>query len=91
MSRGLYTVAQVARYLGKRPQEVAAMIERDGLPAINLPGEKRMGRKIALTMLHRWLAARAVGKGFMTVEELAREMERAQGPELVGVMEGRAA
>lgn len=78
MSRGLYSVAQVARYFGKRPQEVAAMIERDGLPAVKLPGEKRMGRKITLHGLHGWLLKRATVGGFMTVEQLAWEIERAQ-------------
>jgi hypothetical protein len=54
------------------------MIERDHLPAINLPGERRMGRKIALHGLHRWLSSRATTKEFMTLEELAWEIERAQ-------------
>lgn len=74
MSVGLYTVAHVAAYLGKRPQEVAKMIDRDGLPAVNLPGEARVVRKITLHGLHRWLSERAVGGRFMTVDELAREL-----------------
>jgi hypothetical protein len=83
MSRGLYSIAQIARYLGKRPPEVSRMIEEDGLPAVCLPGEKRMGRKITLHGLHGWMAERALGRGFMTVEQLAWEIERAQS-RLVG-------
>ncbi len=78
MSRGLYTVAEVARYLGKRPQEVVAMIERDKLPACNMPGEKRLRWKFTLHGLHRWLSSRSTGGPFMTLEELAWEIERAQ-------------
>jgi hypothetical protein len=78
VSRGLYSVAQIARYFGKRPQEVAAMIDRDSLPAVKLPGEKRMGRKITLHGLHGWLRKRATAGDFMTVEQLAWEIERAQ-------------
>ncbi|HRJ11407.1 MAG TPA: hypothetical protein PK490_12310 [Prosthecobacter sp.] len=74
MSSGLYTVAHVARYMGKRPQEVARLIDEDGLPAVELPGPKRPVRKIALHGLHKWLAERAVGGAFMSVTELAREM-----------------
>lgn len=71
---GLYTVQQVARYLGKRHQAVARLIEQDGLPAVSIPADKRPVRKIPLHGLHRWLAARAVGGKFISAEELATEM-----------------
>ncbi len=50
--KGLYTVAQVARYFGSRPQEVARMIREDGLPAVELPGASRLVKKITLHGLH---------------------------------------
>lgn len=71
---GLYTVQQVARYLGKRHQDVVTLIELDGLPAVLIPAAKRPVRKIPLHGLHRWLAERAVGSKFIGVEELATEM-----------------
>lgn len=78
MSAGLYTVAQVARYFGSRPQEVARMIRDDGLPVVELPCEKKLVRKITLHGLHGWLSARHSGKAFMTVPQLAAEIEAAQ-------------
>lgn len=78
MSRGLYTVAQIARYFGSRPQEVARMIAEDGLPVVTLPGAARPVRKITLHGLHGWLSARHSGTAFMAVDELAAEIEAAQ-------------
>lgn len=75
---GLYTVAQVARYFGCRPQEVARMIREDGLPVVELPGANRVVRKVTLHGLHGWLSARHSGTSFMGVDELAAEMEAAQ-------------
>lgn len=75
---GLYTVAQIARYFGSRPQEVARMIAEDGLPAVKLPGEKRPVKKITLHGLHEWLSARHSGTAFMSVDQLAAEIEAAQ-------------
>lgn len=75
---GLYTVAQIARYFGSRPQEVARMIEEDALPVVELPGAKRLVKKVTLHGLHGWLAARHSGTAFMSVEQLAAEIEAAQ-------------
>lgn len=75
---GLYTVAQIARYFGSRPQEVARMIKEDGLPAVELPGANRLVKKITLHGLHGWLAERHSGSAFMTVDQLAAEIEAAQ-------------
>ncbi len=77
--KGLYTVAEIARYLGSRPQEVARMIKDDGLPAVELPGEKKLVKKITLHGLHGWLAARHSGTAFMSVDELAAEIAAANG------------
>jgi hypothetical protein len=70
----LYTVSDVARYLRKPARDVVQLIDLDGLPAVNLPGDRRNVRKIPLHGLHRWLSARAVGSEFITVQELAAEM-----------------
>lgn len=77
MSGGLYTVAEIARYFGSRSQDVSRMIEHDGLPACSMPGEKRPVTKITLHGLHGWMAARHSGSEFMSVEELAAEIEAA--------------
>lgn len=79
MSRGLYSVAEVARYFGKRRHAVAAMIERDALPCVQLPGDVRMVRKFTLHGLHGWLKARHTGTSFMSVDELAAEIAAANG------------
>lgn len=75
---GLFTVAEVARYFGSRPQEVARMIAEDGLPVVTLPGASRPVKKITLHGLHGWLAERHSGTAFMSVEDLAAEIEAAQ-------------
>ena len=80
MSQGIYTTQEVARYLRMRPQEVARMIAEDGLPCLKLPGNKTAVRKIALTPLRDWLAARHGGAAFCTVEQLAAEIEMANAP-----------
>jgi hypothetical protein len=86
MSRGLYTVAEIARYFGSRPQEVARMIKDDGLPVVKLPGEKKPVRKITLHGLHAWMSQRHDGVAFMSVEALAAEIEAAQdGTGLTGM------
>ncbi len=70
----LYTVSDVARYLRKPARDVVQLIDLDGLPAVNIPGDRRNVRKIPLHGLHRWLSERAVGGPFITVQELAAEM-----------------
>ncbi len=54
------------------------MIREDGLPAVELPGASRLVKKITLHGLHGWLSARLSGSAFMTVEQLAAEIEAAQ-------------
>jgi len=76
--KGLYTVAEIARYFGSRPQEVVRMIREDALPAVELPGERKLVKKITLHGLHGWLAARHSGSAFMTVDQLAAEIASAQ-------------
>lgn len=80
MSSGLYTKAHVARYLGKRPQDIQGLIERDGLPAVPVPSETRQDDRIPLHSLWRWCKERSKGGKFMTVDELAHEMELCAAP-----------
>ncbi len=75
MSCGLYTKAHVARWMGKRAQDIQAMIDRDGLPAVPMPSATRMDDRIPLHGLWHWCKQRSKGMAFMSVEELAREME----------------
>lgn len=79
--KGLYTVAEIARYFGSRPQEVARMIREDALPAVELPGKEKLVKKITLHGLHGWLAARHSGSAFMTVDQLAAEIAAANAAE----------
>ena len=46
--------------------------------AVELPGPSRLVKKITLHGLHEWLSARHSGTAFMTVEQLAAEIEAAQ-------------
>jgi hypothetical protein len=75
MSGGLYTKAHVARYLSKRPREMADLINHHGLPVVPIPAEKGTVDKIALHGLHSWLSQRAKGSAFMPVEHLAMELQ----------------
>lgn len=88
MNAGLYTVAEIARYFGSRPQDVARMIEEDGLPACSMPGAKKPVTKVTLHGLHGWMAGRHSGGAFMTVEELAAEIAAANVAETELTSEG---
>ena len=77
MSCGLYTVGEIARYLGMRPQEVARMIRDDGLPSVKLPSARKQVVKITLHGLHGWMSERHTGGAFMTVNQLATEIAAA--------------
>lgn len=87
MSQGLYTVKQIASYLGCRPQAVARMIKDDALPVVKLPCEKRPVAKITLHGLHGWLSARHSGTAFMSVEQLAAEIAAANVEGAAGVLD----
>lgn len=73
---GLIPMSTVAEFLGKKPEQMRAVIELDGLPVINAPAETKTVPKCALLSLHRWLCARSRGTA-LTVDELERELERA--------------
>lgn len=81
MSGGLYSKAAVARWMGKRPQDIQKLIDQDGLPAVPVPTDTRLEDRIPLHGLHEWCRARSKGSAFMKVEQLAREMEMCrEGP-----------
>ncbi len=84
MSQGLYTKGQIANYLGCRQQDVARMIDEDGLPVVTIPCAKRPVEKITLHGLHAWLKGRASGGAFMRVEQLAAEIAAANVEGAVG-------
>lgn len=48
-------VAAVARFLGKKPEEVVRMIGEDRLPHSKLPGENKPSFRIFLPDFHAWL------------------------------------
>lgn len=75
MRASLYTKAVVARWMGKRPQDIQELINSHGLPAVPMPCESGTQDRITLHGLHRWCAERSKGSKFMTVEELAHELE----------------
>lgn len=75
MKAGLYNKAHVARWMGKRPQDIQDLINNHGLPAVPVPCESGTQDRITLHGLHRWCAERSKGAKFMTVDELARELE----------------
>lgn len=75
MKVSLYSKAVVARWLGKRPQDIQDLIVNHGLPAVPVPCESGTQDRITLHGLHRWCAARSKGAKFMTVDELAHELE----------------
>lgn len=54
------------------------MIEEDALPVVELPGAKRLVKKITLHGLHGWLSARHSGAAFMSPDQLAAEIAAAQ-------------
>lgn len=77
MKGSLYSKAVIARWMGKRPQDIQDLINNHGLPAVPVPCESGTQDRITLHGLHRWCAERSKGAKFMTVEELAHELELA--------------
>lgn len=75
MRAGLYPLSVIAEFLGQRPPEMAARIELDKLPAIEVPSATRPVKKVALLALHGWLAERTANRP-LTVEQLEAELER---------------
>ncbi len=82
MSGGLYTIAHISRWLKKKPREMKSLIEDHGLPVVPIPAAQGTVDKVTLHGLHGWLRARAKGSAFMTVDQLAMELEMcAEGDE----------
>ena len=73
----LRKTAEVGRYLGKDAEEIARMIEEDGLPYVRLPGPSKPTTRFRLTDVFAWLKKYDRG-GSMTLEEFVREFDAAQ-------------
>jgi hypothetical protein len=87
MSAGLYSKATVAKWLGKRQQEMDDLITSHGLPAVPVPSEQGYRDKIALHGLHGWLAKQNKGGRFMTPEQLMWELDRCEDGPVPGAAE----
>lgn len=71
---GLMTREEVAAYLRVRPAEVSRLVDEDGLPVIELPGQKRLVRKFSAMALHGWLVKHSKGEP-IGLEAFLREIE----------------
>lgn len=76
MSAGLYPMSTVCEWLGKKPTEMARVIEEDGLPVIKVPTPQKQVQKCSLLALHRWVTKRSVNAA-ITVDDLEAELDRA--------------
>lgn len=74
---GLYSLSVIAEFLGQKPEDMNDRIKLDGLPVIQVPGNTRPIRKVALLAFHAWLCSRSTNAA-LTVEQLATEMERCE-------------
>lgn len=82
MKGSLYSKAVIARWMGKRAQDIQDLINNHGLPAVPVPCESGTQDRITLHGLHRWCAERSKGAKFMSVDELADELELADAGDL---------
>lgn len=74
MRAGLYPGTVIARFLGKRDDEIKALVELDGLPAVNVPAKTKPILKVALAPFHAWLEQRSQNTA-LTIEQLRDELE----------------
>lgn len=72
---GLLPLSLVASFLHQPLRKMEALIEEDGLPAVNVPTDKKQVRKVPFLAFHKWLKKRSVNQA-LTVEELEEEMLR---------------
>ena len=75
---GLRKKSEIARYLGKPPEEIDRMIEEDGLPYMRLPGPQKPAPRFRLRDFHRWLGKYSQGCELRDFAEFEREFEEAQ-------------
>lgn len=75
MKVSLYSKAVIARWMGKRAQDIQELINNHGLPAVPVPCDAGTQDRITLHGLHRWCAERSKGAAFMSVDDLAHELE----------------
>lgn len=74
---GLLPLYVVAEFLGKRVEDMTAVIKEDLLPAIKVPSATRQSYKVSLLGLQKWLAGRTEGEP-LTVDDLSKELDRCQ-------------
>lgn len=91
MPRGAITemvkVAAVARFLGKKPEEVLRMMKEDGLPNVPVPGENKPSVRIFLPDFHEWLVSRGrvpAASKLAAYDEFKRAFFAAQSKEARG-------
>lgn len=75
---GLRKKSEIARYLGKPPEEVERMMDEDGLPYVRLPGKEKPAPRFRLRDFHRWLQKWNRGCELKDFSEFEREFEEAQ-------------
>ncbi len=71
--------SEIARYLGKPPEEVDRMTEEDGLPCVRLPGASKPSVRFRLRDFHGWLQRWNRGCDLKSYADFEREFEEAQG------------
>lgn len=69
---------EIARYLGKPPEEVVRMTEEDDLPHVRLQGANKPTLRFRLPDFFRWLQPRNRGCEFGNFADFKREFEEAQ-------------
>lgn len=77
MSR-LRKKSEIARYLGKPPEEVQRLMDDDGLPYVRLPGTDKPAPRFRLLDFHRWLQKWNRGCDFKDFREFEQEFNAAQ-------------
>lgn len=78
MSKGLRKRSELARYLGKPPEEIDRMTEEDGLPHMRLPGSSRPSNRYRLRDVWEWLQKWNRGCDLKDFSEFEREFDEAQ-------------
>lgn len=75
MKGGLYTVADLATWMGCERAEVERLVRQDHLPVVTIPGPTRPKIKFALSQLVIWLNDHSTMK--WTADTLSAEIARA--------------
>lgn len=73
--------SDLARYLGKPPEEIDRMMEEDNLTHLRLPGKNKPSIRFRLRDVWMWLQKWNKGCDLKSFAEFAREFEEAQADE----------